>query len=216
VILAGVINANCCHGLEFRCRETILTGMSDRTASTRWYHLTPDRFVIILLAVEASLFACNEVHWLPKGYAVLITAVVVVAAMFFLALWFVDSVVYRRTFQFSIGALLLLTMAVAISCSWLAAEIRWAKKQRDELAAIDNMTVTLSSMQKGKVYSSQDKIGSYSYPVDELGWPAYWPRHWLGDDFFISVESIWFVVPEKLDGVYDVVVVPERLGNVMQ
>ena len=43
------------------------------TAKPRWYCLTPDRYVLLLLVVEALLFVSNWLAWPAwhKGYAVL-------------------------------------------------------------------------------------------------------------------------------------------------
>jgi hypothetical protein len=40
--------------------------------SGRWFHPTPGRFVVALLAVEGILLAVQWLAWLHKGYGVLI------------------------------------------------------------------------------------------------------------------------------------------------
>ncbi len=35
-------------------------------------------------------------------------------------------------------------------------------------------------------------VGAYSYPIDQLDWPTYWPRRLLGDDFFVRVDFVEF------------------------
>ena len=61
----------------------------------------------------------------------LIAVAVVGVAMLVMKLWFVVALVFRRRFQFSIRSLLVLTVAVAIPCSWLAVEMKHANQQRE-------------------------------------------------------------------------------------
>jgi Leucine-rich repeat (LRR) protein len=163
----------------------------------RWYRLTPERLVVGVLLLEGLLFLSEWFQWFAfnkyKGWSVLIAVSIVAVATFFMLLWFADSLLYRRRFQFSIRSLLLLTVVIAIPCSWLANEIRWAKRQREALAEIDKTTY-------GK-YSFP--VGTYSYPVDELGWPTYWPRRVLGDDFFVSVHYVFLGGPGVTDAVLE-------------
>ena len=60
---------------------TIITNAEMPTAAPpiRWFHLTPGRFVLLLLAVEVLLWLSDRFGWLGwhKGYAVL-TGVAVV------------------------------------------------------------------------------------------------------------------------------------------
>lgn len=59
-------------------------------ARARWFHLTPDRVVIALLAVQGLLWASEVFGWVGwhKGYAVLTGVGVVGAAMLGMLLWF--------------------------------------------------------------------------------------------------------------------------------
>ena len=122
----------------------------------------------------------------------LITVAVVAATVLLMLLWFADSLIYCRRFQFSIRSLLLFTLAVAIPCSWLANEIRWAKRQREVLTEIDT--------HYGKYLFP---VGTYSYPVNKLGWPAYWPRRVFGDDFFVDVDYVFLSGPQVTDALLD-------------
>ena len=67
-------------------------GMIDPAPKTRWYRLTPDRYVILgLLVVVCLLWLSERFGWLPwhKGYAVL-TALAVVGVTFVgMLLWFI-------------------------------------------------------------------------------------------------------------------------------
>ncbi|MGO9113208.1 MAG: hypothetical protein ACLP9L_28575 [Thermoguttaceae bacterium] len=103
----------------------------DETAQARVrFHFTPGHCLAALPAVEFLLFLSQWFRWLPKGWPVL-TAVaavgLVVLAMF---VWFGMALAFGRRFQFSIRSLLVLTVAVALSCSWLAVEIRRAESSR--------------------------------------------------------------------------------------
>ena len=97
-------------------------GMTDPTGNPqrRWYHLTPDRLVLSLLAVEGLLFVLQWFCWLPKGWPVLIAIAAVAVVMLLMFLWFAVALVFPWQFQFSIRSLLVLTVAVALPCSWMA------------------------------------------------------------------------------------------------
>jgi hypothetical protein len=90
----------------------------------RWYRLTPDRFVIGLLAVECLLWLSERFHWFAfnekKGWTVLIAVAAVGATILLVLLWLVASLLFRWRFQFGIRSLLIFTVVVAIPCSWLA------------------------------------------------------------------------------------------------
>ena len=67
-----------------------MTGMDDTPqARIRWFHLTPDRLVIGLLAVEVLLWLWERFGWLGwhKGYAVLTAVATVGVAMLLMLFW---------------------------------------------------------------------------------------------------------------------------------
>lgn len=47
-----------------------------------WNEITPGRLLVVLLAVEVTLFLSE--HWYPKGWAVLIAATTVAAVILYL------------------------------------------------------------------------------------------------------------------------------------
>ncbi len=98
----------------------------------RWFHLTSGRVVIGLLAVEGLLRLSERFQWPAwhKGYAVLAAVASVGLTMLLMLLWLVLAIALRRRFQFSIRSLLVLTVAVALPCSWLAVEKGAANQQR--------------------------------------------------------------------------------------
>ena len=98
---------------------------------------TPERFVLALLAVEAVLLLSARFEWFAfnrhKGYTVLIAVAAVGIGILLMFLWFLAALAFRWWFQFGIRTLLLLTLVVAIPCSWLATEMKAASKQRDSV-----------------------------------------------------------------------------------
>ena len=173
----------------------------DDTTQSRRFHLTPGRFVIGLLAVEGLLWLSDRFGWLAwhKGYAVLTAVASVGVAMLLMLVWFGVAVFFRRRFQFSIRTLLVLTVAVALPCSWLGVEMEKAEWQRETVASIQRTG--------GQVYyehqfdSSGERIPLgdvvYDNALDEYGNPIpgdeapgaekpapTWLRQLLGDDFF--------------------------------
>ena len=112
--------------------------MSDAAwPKTRWYRFTPDRLVVLVLIVEGLLLACEPFRLLPKGWPVLIAWAVVGAALLLGIVWLLLSLLFRWRFQFSLLSLLLLVVVVAIPSSWLATEVREAKKEWAAFAALE-------------------------------------------------------------------------------
>ena len=114
--------------------------MNDTTqARLRWFHLTPGRFVIGLLAVEVLPWLSDRFGWLGwhKGYAVLTGVAAVGAAMLLMLEWFGVALIFRWRFQFSLRSLLAMVIVVALPCSWMAVEMKKAKDQEAAVAAIE-------------------------------------------------------------------------------
>jgi len=148
---------------------------------TRWYHLTPDRFVIGLLIVEGLLWLSERLGWLAwhKGYAALVAVATVGAVFLSMLLWFAVALVFRLRFQFSIRSMLVLTVVVTLPFSWLAVEMKRAKEQKAALAVL---------VETGGGYEYDwrfDASGDYASkpepPVPEGLWRP------LGIDFFAEV-----------------------------
>ena len=103
-------------------------GMNDTPQSRQCrFRLTPNRFVIGLLFIECLLGLLEQFQWFPfdhgKGWTVLIAVAVDGIIIFLMLLWFAASVLFRWRFQFGIRSLLILTITVAIPCSWFAVEV---------------------------------------------------------------------------------------------
>src|SRR5208283_3638157 len=121
--------------------------MTDPTPTRRWYHLTPDRFVIGLLAVECLLWLSERYRWFwfngHKGWTVLIGVAAVGVVMLVMLVWFVVALVFRWRFQFSIRSLLVLVVAVALPCGWLSVKMRHAEREREAAAAIEKLGASI-------------------------------------------------------------------------
>ena len=118
--------------------------MSDSpTPKLRWFHLTPGRGVVGLLVLELLLICSERFEWFAfnrhKGWTVLIGLAAIVVVMLLMFLWFLAALLFRLRFQFSIRSLLLLTVVVAIPCSWLAVEREQARKQQAAVEAIKKL-----------------------------------------------------------------------------
>ncbi len=157
--------------------------MTDPIPKTRWFRLTPDRCVLALLALEGFLLLSAWFRWFPfnqhKGWSVLICLAAVGAALVLMFLWFLAALVFRWRFQFGILSLLLLVVAVAVPCSWLATEMKKAKTQREAVAAITRLCKTVQ-------YDYQCDTSGDNIPGARPPGPQ-WFRNLLGEDFFASV-----------------------------
>jgi hypothetical protein len=149
----------------------------------RWFHPTPGTLLVVLLAAEGILLLANWFQWIPKGWAVLIAIACVGVFLLLMGLWFALALVFRWRFQFSIRSLLVLTVAVAIPCSWLAVEIKRAREQREAWVVI------------------QEGGGSINYDFQELTHDPFadepppepeWLLKLMGDDFFHDVSFVFF------------------------
>jgi hypothetical protein len=160
----------------------ILPGTID-AAQPRWYRLTPDRLVLLLLAVEGLPWLSERFEWFAfnrhKGWTLLIAMAAIAVAMVLMFLWFLAALVFRWRFQFSIRSLLVLTVVVAIACSWLAVERGQARKQREAVEGIERLN--------GRVY--------YDFHLDPSGNTVVssvppWASDLLGDALFEEVTQV--------------------------
>ncbi len=142
--------------------------------------LTPTWLIFGLLVVEGLLWLSERYTWLgfneKKGWTVLIAVAVVGVVMLVMLLWFIASLLFRWRLQFSIRSMLVLTVAVAVPCSWLAVEMKKAREQHDAVEEIG------------------DSAGWVGYDFEEDSAPTLaeprgpaWLRNLLGGDFFNNV-----------------------------
>jgi hypothetical protein len=158
--------------------------MSEPTPRPRWPRLTPASLVLLLLAVASLLWLSNWLAWPAwhKGYAVLSCVAAVGVVILVMLLWFLAALVFRWRFQFSIRTLLVLTVAVALSFSGLAVELKRAKEQQMIVAA----TKTLQEIVE---YDWQVDANGNSLQAPLLPVPS-WLSSLFGDDFFADVVSV--------------------------
>jgi hypothetical protein len=147
--------------------------MTEPTPTRRSFRPTPAWLIFGLLVVEGLLWLSERYRWLwfneKKGWTVLIAVAVVGAAMLVMLCWFLVSLIVRWRFQFSIRSLLVLTIAIALPCSWFGARVQEEKREREAAAEIENSGADVT----------------WSGPT----LPA-WLRGLLGDAFDKSVLSV--------------------------
>ena len=168
-------------------------------ARRRWFRITPDRCVLGLLALEGFLLLSAWFRWFPfnqhKGWTVLIAIAAVGAALLLMFLWFLAALVFRWRFQFSILSLLLLVVVVAVPCSWLATEMKAARKQREVVGTIVRTGGAVA-------YDWQKDVASVPQRSPRPPGPA-WLRKLLGDDFLADVVAVTLTTAEVTDEVLD-------------
>jgi len=117
--------------------------MAESRPKRRWYHITPDRLIIGLLAVEGLLFLSERFQWFvfneKKGWTVLIAVAAVCVLVVVMLLWLVVSVLLRWRFQFSLRSLVVLVVAVAVRLGWFGMKLREAERQRQTVDAIEEV-----------------------------------------------------------------------------
>ena len=165
--------------------------MNDHPPETkpRWYHPTPDKFLVALLPILGLLFLSEQFRWFAfnehKNWTVLIALAVICVAVVLLLLWFGVSLVFRRPFQYSIRSLLALVAVVAVACSWFTVKMQQARRQREVVEALQEMG--------GRFF-----VPLYDYEIDadgnvtgtlEFPGPS-WLQNLLGVDFLSDVLSI--------------------------
>ena len=161
--------------------------MTDPAQKLRWYRLTPDHFVIGLLVVEGLLWLSERFQWFwfneKKGWTVLSAMAAVGVTMLVMLLWFVASLIFRWRFQFLIRSLLVLTIAVAVPCSWLAVEMKKARRQK---AVVERLVTTGYAV----LYDYQKRPGTFNYS-NTVAFPCpSFLRKVFGDDFFADVHFL--------------------------
>jgi hypothetical protein len=172
----------------------IYTDGMDDDLKSRWYRLTPDpvvsrllvvngRFVLGLLVLECLLWLSERFQWFGfnshKGWTVLIAVASVGVAILLIVACFAVALVFRWRFQFSIRSLLVLTIAVAVPFSWLAAEMKKAREQKEGVEEIGNVGGSVE-------YDWQVDASGNSLRNARPSGPE-WLRKLLGSDFVAAV-----------------------------
>lgn len=164
--------------------------MTGPTPKRRWFRPTPGWLILALLVLECLLWLSERFQWFGfnqhKGWTVLIGVGVVGATILFMLLWFVVSVLFRWRFQFSIRSLLVLVVVVAIPCSWLAAEMKRAREQREAVAEIEKLNGAVE-------YDLPQYFDSLPPPPPPQRPPEpAWLLKLLGGDFFGDVVFVGY------------------------
>jgi hypothetical protein len=163
--------------------------MTTVTPKPHWYHPTPARFFIGLLAVQVLLFLSERFRWFPfnehKGWTVLIAVGVVGLAVVVMLIWGLVCLCLRRRFQFSFRSLLVFVVTVSVPMGWFAWEMERARQQREVVERIVELG--------GKTYYDYD----LQYDERKHDWIAgpqpatpTWLCRFLGEDFFCDVIGV--------------------------
>jgi hypothetical protein len=162
--------------------------MGNNSPKRRWFCPTPGWLIIILLIFDVMLFLVERNYWLPKGWPVLIAIAAIAVAMLLLLMWLVVALVFRRRFQFSIRSMLALVVVVAIPFSWLSVEMKWANRQPQMIAEIEQLGGTVEN---DLLYFSA-MTSQHRAPPEPL-----WIRRLLGDGFFREVMVLGINIDEE-------------------
>ena len=147
----------------------------------RWYHITPDRLIIGLLAFEVFLLLSERFQWFAfnerKGWTVLIAVTAVCLVVVVMLLWLVVSLLFRWRFQFSLRSLVVLVVAVAVPLGWFGVKLREAERQRKAVEAIGEAGGWV-------LYDYQVGKGQQEQPA------SAWMTRLVGTDFFATVPFV--------------------------
>jgi len=170
----------------FPHQQATLVHMPTPTLKSRWYHPTPNRLLVGLLIVEGLLWMAGQSDSCPKGLPVLSAIAAVGLTLLFLLLSLVVSVLFHWRFQFSLRSLLFAVFVAALPFSWLATEMKNAKRQAqvakeiETLAGVTCWHITTVDFHYGE--------GSTCWSWTEET-PPPWLTELLGDDFFFHVRT---------------------------
>ncbi len=165
-------------------------GMADTMPKRRWYRLTADRLLLLLLIEECLLWLAERFQWFAftthKGWTVLIAVASVGVFLLLLLLWFVVALLFRLRFQFSLRLLLVLVVAVALPFSWLGVEIKKTREEREAVDALLGAGFTVWYQE-----DQQEFMPSWLSPtrIPAASSESPWLLQLLGKDFFHSVEQ---------------------------
>ncbi len=133
LLSCSAVSADKAEGIAASDRTAARIATTDDTTRPQplRFRLTPGHCLLALLAVEFLLFLSQCFRWLPKGWPVLIAIASVGVVVLGMFVWFGVASVFRRRFQFSLLSLLVLVVVVALPFSWLAAEMKKAREQKE-------------------------------------------------------------------------------------
>jgi len=143
---------------------------------------------VLLLSERYQWFPFNE----HKGWTVLIGVAMLCVALLLLTIWFAAGLVFRQRFQFSLRSLLVLVVAVAVPCSWLAVRMQQAKRQREVVEAI---WAAKGHVRYDRSYHRADRAAEFPGPT--------WLLAIFGHDFFADVEHTFTEFRDGAAGITD-------------
>ena len=148
--------------------------------------LCPAWLVFGSLAVTGLLFLSERWRWFPfnehKGWTVLVAVAGVGVVLLAMLLWWLVALVFRWRFQFGIRTLLVLTVAVALPCSWVATEIREAKRHDEAVYLITKLGGSV--LFDYQLDASNNLINGARPPA------TAWLRSCMGDGFFMCAGKV--------------------------
>ncbi len=121
----------------------------------------------------------------------LIAVAAVGAVLAAMLLWFIAAVFFRRRFQFGIGSLLVLAVAVALPCSWLAVEMKTAREQEEVVEAIEKL--------RGTVMYDWQSTADFAARSHARPQANSWLRSLLGDHSFSTIVHVSFYNSQVTD-----------------
>jgi hypothetical protein len=174
--------------------------MCPAKADLRRGRLTPGRLLVLLVAAEVFLWVSERFRWFAfnqhAGWTVLIAVGTAGVTMFLMVAWFLVSLLFRWRFQYSIRSLLVLFVAVAIPCDWMAWEMKKARKQREAV------NVMPQGQMEGAYYDYQYQWSDHGHHMvlvpDDPAAPD-WLEGLLGHDFFRRVVVVEMYSGTPLD-----------------
>jgi len=173
--------------------------MPDRAApKPRWFHLTPDHFVVGLLVAVCFLWLSERFRWFAfnhhKGWTVLIAATAVAVATALMAIWFLATLLIRWRTRFRIRTALALTVACSIVLGWLMAAVRQARRQAEVVEWIEEVVPRYATGPDDPADWPQAVTDWSAYPVGQspsiLATEPDWLRELMGTGFFEDVVEV--------------------------
>jgi hypothetical protein len=176
-------------------------------AKPRWYVPTPGKFLLAILLMQGGLFLSSHYRWFwfnhDKGYTVVLALIATVLLLLLLVGDVLVSWFFRAKGQFSLAALLLLILVVAIPCGWLVREIDLARRQRDLVAAVKSRRGSVQYDLYGPIDIMHNGVETDKSPL------RMWLTNTMGFDFTHDIVAVFF--SRATDADLEVVSTPVRI-----
>jgi len=163
--------------------------MPTADSKRRWFRFSPDRLVISSLLVVCLLWLSDRFQWFGfnhhKGWTVLIAVAAVGVSAVVMLLWWIASLILRWRFQFGIRSPLAFCLTCSIVVSWLAAEMKQARRQAEVVERIRSSDGDEYGKYVG--YDWEFDLDGMFTPIGTAPPGPGWLRKLLGVDFFSAV-----------------------------